>query len=117
MVANRRGAFLLRELGEVSHSQQAMFCLPLRRARQHLTRTLRAFHDRLAAHVQAAVGVTLAPREFSLEVPEPAAPPVEVSYAFDAALEQTLARTKSDEPRLREALADLAAAGAEAARE
>jgi GTP-binding protein EngB required for normal cell division len=171
------GAFLLRELGAVSHSQQAMFCSPLRRARQHLTRALRAFHDRLAEHVQAALGVTLAPREFSLEVPEPAAPPVEVSYAFDAALatigwliplalfrrpierallrkarweveknlsrlavdwrdrvaaaineltrqaeqqaldeltalEQTLARTKSDEPRLRQAIADLAAAGA-----
>jgi GTP-binding protein EngB required for normal cell division len=171
------GAFLLRELGEVSHSQQAMFCSPLRRARQHLTRALRAFHDRLADHVQAALGVSLAPREFSLEVPEPSAPPVDVSYAFDAAqatigwliplalfrrpvervllrkarweveknlsrlavdwrdrvaaaineltrqaeqqaldelaaLEQTLARTKSDEPRLRQAIAELEAAGA-----
>ncbi|MGO8930216.1 MAG: dynamin family protein [Limisphaerales bacterium] len=171
------GGFLLRELSEVSHSQQAMFCSPLHRARQHLTRTLRAFHDRLEAHVMAALGVTLSPREFALEVREPSAPPVDVAYAFDvalttvgwlipltlfrrpierlllrkarweveknlsrlaadwrgrvaagindltrqaeqqaldelAALEQTLARTKSDEPRLREAIGDLEAAGA-----
>jgi GTP-binding protein EngB required for normal cell division len=171
------GAFLLRELSEVSHSQQAMFCSPLHRARQHLTRTLRAFHNRLAAHVKAALGVSLTPREFSLEVREPSAPPVDVSYAFDAAfatvgwliplrlfrrpiervllrkarweveknlsrlavdwrdrvaagineltrqaeqqaldelaaLEQTLAQTKSNEPQLREAIRDLEAAGA-----
>jgi hypothetical protein len=171
------GAFLLRELSEVSHSQQAMFCSPLHRARQHLTRTLRAFHDRLAVHVNAAFGVCLTPREFFLEVREPSAPPVDVSYACDvlfttigwlipvmlvrvpiermllrkarweveknlsrlavdwrdrvaagineltrqaeqqaldelAALEQTLARTKSDEPRLREAIGELEAAGA-----
>ena len=171
------GAFLLRELSEVSHSQQAMFCSPLHRARQHLTRTLRAFHDRLAVHVKAALGVSLTPREFSLEVREPSAPPVDVAYAFDAAfatmgwlipltlfrrpiehvllrktrweveknlsrlaadwcdrvaagineltrqaeqqalnelaaLEQTLAQTKSDEPRLREAILDLEAASA-----
>jgi GTP-binding protein EngB required for normal cell division len=171
------GAFLQRELSKVSHSQQAMFCSPLHRARQHLTRTLRAFHDRLAAHVKAALGVSLTAREFSLEVREPSAPPVDVAYAFDvalttvgwlipltlfrrpiervllrkarweveknlsrlavdwrgrvaagineltrqaeqqaldelAALEQTLARTKSDEPRLREAIGDLEAAGA-----
>jgi GTP-binding protein EngB required for normal cell division len=171
------GAFLRRELSEVSHSQQAMFCSPLHRARQHLARTLRAFHDRLAEHVNAALGVSLAAREFSLEVREPGAPPVDVAYAFDvalttigwliplalfrrpiervllrkarwevdknlsrlaadwrdrvaagindltrqaeqqaldelAALEQTLARTKSEEPRLREAIADLEAAGA-----
>jgi IS1 family transposase len=53
------GVFLTRELTEVSHSQQAMFCSPLHRARQLLTRTLRAFHDRLAEHVKAALGVSL----------------------------------------------------------
>ena len=131
----------------------------------------------MAVHVKAALGVSLIPRGFSLEVREPSAPPVDVSYAFDvafttvgwfipltlfrrpiervllrkahweveknlsrlagdwrdrvaagineltrqaeqqaldelAALEQTLARTKSDEPRLREAIRDLEAAGA-----
>jgi GTP-binding protein EngB required for normal cell division len=171
------GVFLLHELIEVSHSQQAMFCSPLHRARQHLTRTLHAFHHRLAVHVKAALGVSLTSREFALEVREPSAPPVDVSYAFDVAfttigwlislklfrgliervllrkarweveknlsrlasdwrdrveagineltrqaerqaldelatLEQTLARTKSDDPRLREAIADLEAAGA-----
>lgn len=79
------GVFLTRELSEVSHSQQAMFCEPLHRARQHLTRTLRAFHDRLAAHVKAALGVSLTSREFSLEVGEPSAPPVDVAFAFDVA--------------------------------
>jgi hypothetical protein len=131
----------------------------------------------MAVHVKAALGVSLIPRGFSLEVREPSAPPVDVSYAFDvafttvgwfipltlfrrpiervllrkahweveknlsrlagdwrdrvaagineltrqaeqqaldelAALEQTLARTKSDELRLREAIRDLEAAGA-----
>ena len=55
-MARLAGAFLRRELSEVSHSQQAVFCLPLHRARQHLARTLRAFHDRLAEHVKAALG-------------------------------------------------------------
>jgi GTP-binding protein EngB required for normal cell division len=77
--------FFKRELSEVSHTQQAMFREPLHRARQHLTRSLRAFHDRLAEHVKAALGVSLTPHEFSLEVPEPSAPPVEVAYAFDVA--------------------------------
>jgi len=77
--------FLSRELGEVSHAQQAMFREPQHRARQHLARTLRAFHDRLAEHVQAALGLSLTPSEFTLEVPEPSAPPVHVAYAFDAA--------------------------------
>ena len=155
-----------------------MFCSPLHRARQQLTRTLRAFHDRLAVHVKSALGVSLTPCEFSLEVREPSAPPVDVSYAFDvafsmlgwliplalfrrpiehvllrkarweveknlsrlaadwrdrgaaaineltrqaeqqaldelAALEQTLARTKSDEPSLRETIRILEAASAE----
>lgn len=77
--------FLNRELSQVSQTQQDMFRSPLHRARQHLTRTLRAFHDRLAEHVKAALGVTLTPSEFALEVPEPSAPPIDVSYAFDAA--------------------------------
>jgi len=77
--------FLNRELGEVSHTQQAMFREPQHRARQLLARTLRAFHDRLAGHVQAALGLSLTPAEFTLEVPEPSAPPVHVAYAFDAA--------------------------------
>jgi len=80
------GMCLNRELSEVSRAQEAMFRSPLHRARQHLTRTLRAFHDRLAEHVKAALGVTLTPSEFTLEVPEPSAPPIDVSYAFDAAL-------------------------------
>lgn len=77
--------WLQRELNEVSHSQQAMFCTPLERTQAHLTRTLQAFHDRLAGHVKAALGVTLAPREFTLEVRQPETPPVHVAYAFDAA--------------------------------
>jgi hypothetical protein len=77
--------FLNRELSGVSRAQQTMFRSPLHRARQHLTRTLRAFHDRLAGHVKAALGVTLTPSEFTLEVPEPSAPPLDVSYAFDVA--------------------------------
>jgi hypothetical protein len=77
--------WLQRELNEVSRSQQAMFCTPLERTQAHLTRTLQAFHDRLAGHVKAALGVTLAPREFTLEVRQPETPPVHVAYAFDAA--------------------------------
>ncbi len=76
--------FLQRELSIVSREQQTMFREPLHRARQHLTRTLRAFHDRLAEHVKAALGVSLTPREFILEVPEPSAPPVDVGFV-DAA--------------------------------
>lgn len=77
--------FLARELAAVSQTHSALFCAPLHRARQHLNRTLRAFHDRLAGHVKAALGVTLAPREFALEIREPDAPPVDVAHAFDAA--------------------------------
>jgi len=79
------GVFLNRELSAVSQAQRGMFCQPLHKARQRLTRALRAFQDRLAEHVQAALGVSLTPREFALEVREPSAPPVDVSYAFDAA--------------------------------
>lgn len=78
-------AWLHRELDELSRAQRAMFCAPLERTQTHLTRTLRAFHDRLTAHVEAALGVKLAPREFAPEVRPPEAPPVDVAYAFDAA--------------------------------
>ena len=78
--------FLRGELTEVSRSEQAMFCTPLHKTERHLARTLGAFHDRLAGHVKSALGVTLTPREFGLEVREPEAPPVDVAYAFDAAL-------------------------------
>ncbi len=77
--------FLNRELTEVSRQQRAVFCSPLQKAQVHLTRTLQAFHDRLAGHVKAALGVTLTPHEFALEVREPQAPPVAVAFAFDAA--------------------------------
>lgn len=78
------GEFLNRELSDLSHSQQAVFCDPLYKAQAHLTRTLRAFHDRLAEHVKSAFGLTLAPHEFSFEVREPTAPPVHVAFAYDA---------------------------------
>jgi GTP-binding protein EngB required for normal cell division len=77
--------FLSRQLSAVSQAQRGMFCQPLHKARERLTRALRAFQDRLAEHVKAALGVSLTPREFALEVREPSAPPVDVSYAFDAA--------------------------------
>ena len=77
--------FLRRELAEVSRSERAMFCAPLHKTERHLARTLGAFHDRLAGHVKAALGVALTAREFALEVREPEAPPVDVAYAFDAA--------------------------------
>lgn len=77
--------FLNRELTDVSQQHRAVFCWPLQQAQVHLTRTLQAFHDRLAGHVKSALGVTLTPREFTLEVRAPQAPPVNVAYAFDAA--------------------------------
>ena len=80
-----QGIFLGRELSEVSREQQAMFCEPLHQVRQHFTRSLRAFHDRLAEHVKAALGISLTPHEFTLELSEPSAPPVNVAFAFDAA--------------------------------
>jgi GTP-binding protein EngB required for normal cell division/putative methionine-R-sulfoxide reductase with GAF domain len=76
--------FLKRELSIVSREQQTMFREPLHKARAHLARVLRAFHDRLAEHVKAALGVSLSPREFVLEAPEPSAPPVDVGFV-DAA--------------------------------
>jgi hypothetical protein len=78
-------SFLARELSEVSRLQQPVFCEPAQQAGAHLARTVRAFQDRLAEHVRAGLGVTLSPREFNPKVPEPSAPPVDVSYAFDAA--------------------------------
>jgi len=80
-------SFLVRELNAVSLAEQAMFCEPVQMARLHLARSLRAFHDRLAGHVKAALGVSLSPIEFSLDLREPSAPPVDVSYAFDAAFD------------------------------
>ncbi len=77
--------FLGRELSEVSQARRGMFCEPLHKACERLTRVLRAFQDRLAEYVKAALGVALTRREFALEVREPSAPPVDVSYAFDAA--------------------------------
>jgi GTP-binding protein EngB required for normal cell division len=79
-------AFLLRELSEVSRAQHSMFCEPLHRAERHLARMLLAFHDRLNAQVQAALGVSLTPQEVKLEVREPAAPPVDIGYALDEAV-------------------------------
>ncbi|MCX8108929.1 MAG: dynamin family protein [Verrucomicrobiae bacterium] len=80
-------SFLRRELETVSISQKDMFCEPLYRTREHLLRMLIAFHDRLAAHVRAALGVTLAQPEFSLAFDEPSAPPVDVGYGFDVSLD------------------------------
>ena len=79
--------FLNREISRVSHTQRAMFCEPLAKVRQHLARTLRAFQDRLAEHVKTALGLSLTPHEFNLEVSEPSAPPVAVGVAFDVPLD------------------------------
>jgi uncharacterized coiled-coil protein SlyX len=78
-------AFLARELSEVSQTQRPLFCEPAQKAAAHFARTVRAFQDRLAGLVNAALGVNLSPREFSPEVREPFAPPVDVAFAFDAA--------------------------------
>ncbi len=78
-------SFLKRELAGASHSQRAMFCDPAKKAGAHLARCLRAFQDRLASHVRAALGVDLPSRDFNLDVREPSAPPVEVAFAFDIA--------------------------------
>jgi GTP-binding protein EngB required for normal cell division len=74
---------LQRELAAFSRDQQALFCEPLQMARSHLERAIRAFHDRLAARVQAALGVTMSERDFDLPEREPTAPPIDVGYAFD----------------------------------
>jgi GTP-binding protein EngB required for normal cell division len=75
---------LNRELTEISRAEKATFLEPLKRVEQHLMRTLQALQNRLAGHVQAALGVTLAPHDIVLEVPEPAAPPIDIGYV-DAA--------------------------------
>jgi GTP-binding protein EngB required for normal cell division len=74
--------FLTRELELVSQGRRPMFCEPLDKTRQHLVRALRAFQDRLAAHVKEALGLTLTPHEFQLELPEPEEPPVRVGTEF-----------------------------------
>lgn len=76
---------LRHELREISLANRAMFCEPLDKARERLTRALRSFQDRLTDHVQTALGVCLTQREFALSVGEPGPPPVSVSFAFDAA--------------------------------
>lgn len=78
---------LTAELAEISRAHRAMFCEPLHKAALHLSRTLRAFQDRLAGHVKEALGVTLAPRELALDVREPEAPPVDVGYGFDVTVD------------------------------
>jgi GTP-binding protein EngB required for normal cell division len=75
---------LNRELAEISSTEKAAFLEPLKRVEQHLMRTLQALQHRLAGHVQAALGVTLAPHDIVLEVPEPASPPIDIGYV-DAA--------------------------------
>jgi len=79
--------YLLRELTEISRKEAALFRAPLKKTRDHLVRALQAFHDRLAGHVQAALGLALPPHEFTLAVRIPGAPPVEVGFAFDATFE------------------------------
>ncbi|MGA4579250.1 dynamin family protein [Limisphaera sp. VF-2] len=77
--------FLQSELTELSRTERPRFCTPLQQAQAHLTRMLQALHDRLAAHVRAALDLALAPREFIVEVRAPESPPVDVAYAFDPA--------------------------------
>jgi len=76
--------FLTQELTEISRAEKAAFLEPLQRVEQHLVRALQAFQHRLADCVQAALGVALAPHDMVLEVPEPAAPPIDIGYV-DAA--------------------------------
>ena len=71
---------LNREFTGISSAEKATFLEPLKRVEQHLMRTLQALQHRLAGHVQAALGVTLAPHDIVLEVPEPAAPPIDIGY-------------------------------------
>lgn len=78
---------LTNELAEVSRAHRAMFCEPLHKAALHLSRTVRAFQDRLAGHVKEALGVTLVPHEFAPQVREPEAPPVDVGYGFDVTVD------------------------------
>ena len=106
--------FLTRELTGISHAEKAMFLEPLGRAEQHLARTLQALQHRLAGHVQAALGVTLAPHETVLEVSEPSDPPIDITHVdaafslisplipmsvFRPAIERSLLRKSSWETR------------------
>lgn len=75
--------WLHRELTELSEQQRPLFCAPLEQTRAHLVRMLRSFHDRLAAHVQDAFGLSLSAPEMLLEFAPPSSPPVDVAYAFD----------------------------------
>ncbi len=77
--------FLREALITVSGNEREMFCTPLVHAQRHLTRTVRAFHDRLRTEVKEALGVVLPTSEFTLELPQTTAPPVDVSYGMDAA--------------------------------
>ncbi|MCX8156825.1 MAG: dynamin family protein [Verrucomicrobiae bacterium] len=77
--------YLARELAQISQTQRPLFCQPLHRVQEHLTRTVRAFHDRLAGHVQSALGLSLPPWEYQPILKEPDAPPLDVSYPFDPA--------------------------------
>lgn len=78
-------SFLTRELTGISHAQRSMFCDPAQKAAAHLARSIQAFQNRLAGHVQAALGMLMAPVEVKTDVRELAAPPVDVAFAFDAA--------------------------------
>jgi GTP-binding protein EngB required for normal cell division len=75
-------SFMKHELSHVSQTQRAMFREPLAKARQHVSRMLRAFQDRLAGHVKTALGIGLAPHEISLAAPEPEEPSLDVSTEF-----------------------------------
>lgn len=75
--------WLRHELSEISQDQADLFLEPLERTRTHLHRTLQAFHDRLSGHVRSALGVSLAPREFTLQLAPPEAPPVDVAWATE----------------------------------
>jgi GTP-binding protein EngB required for normal cell division len=78
--------FLFRELSEVSNAEASMFQSPLRDVTLHLERTLQAFHDRLALHVQVALGITLGPCEFEIATRGPAVPPVDIAFVFGGPL-------------------------------
>ncbi|MGD0743981.1 MAG: hypothetical protein ABSA45_02400 [Verrucomicrobiota bacterium] len=74
----------MREKLDEERRQFDWFREPWYKVRAHLARVLRAFQDRLAGHVKTALGVSLTPREFILEAPEPSAPRVDVDFV-DAA--------------------------------
>jgi hypothetical protein len=78
--------FLFRELSEVSNAEASMFQSPLRDVTLHLERTLQAFHDRLALHVQVALGITLGPCEFEIATRSPAVPPVDIAFVLGGPL-------------------------------